>query len=209
MTKSEIEEIIRLVNKGFKLELIAFELDIAVDELKALMENQKRRSKNRRKVEVVKEEVKEEIIENEEQEEVVKLDYEKVIDGYKEQILKNPEKALDTRNLLAFTYFKAGRIEEAREELFSLVDEYNSYTAYRQFVHLEKSQGNLKDAKDWAYEGIANFPDSISLREHLISIAREENDKQEEIRLLKEILNINPENFKVRDRLEQIKGYER
>lgn len=209
MTKSEIDEIMKLVSKGFKLELIAFELDIAVDELKMLIQNQKRRSKNRKKVEVVKEEKKEEILESVVQEEIAEPDYEKIIEGYKEQIIKNSGKSLDIKNLLAFAYFKAGRIEEARDELFSLVDEYNSHTAYRQLVHLEKSQGNLRDAKDWAYEGIANFPDSISLRENLISIAREEKDRKEEIRLMKEIISINPENFKIKDRLDQINGQER
>ena len=46
----------------------------------------------------------------------------------------------------------------------------------------------------WAYEALEKFPESIEIREQLISIAKEEKDNQEIIKQLKEIIDINPKN---------------
>ena len=130
--------------------------------------------------------------------------YAEIINNYKSEIEKNPEKSLNKRNLLAFTYFKANKINEARNELLSIIKQYGNYLAYRQLIHLEKEEGNLDDAKLWAYEATENFPNNITIREQLISIAREENDTQEIIRLLKEIIDISPDNKKIKKDLERV-----
>lgn len=130
--------------------------------------------------------------------------YDEVIQRYKEEIAINPQKEQTIRNLLAFAYFKAGRMDEARDELNALIDEYSNYIAYRQLVHLEKVEGNLDDAKIWAYDAIEKFPYDIRIREQLISIAREEKDNQEIIRQLKEISKVEPENQKNKKRLQRI-----
>lgn len=133
-----------------------------------------------------------------------KPDYEKIIKKYKNQITSNSQNTQEKRNLLAFAYFRAGRIEEAKNELMVLIQETNSYMAYRQLVHIEKKAGNMEDAKLWAYEALDKFPNSIEIREQLISIARTEKDDQEIIKQLKDIICIEPENRKNKKRLQSI-----
>ena len=135
------------------------------------------------------------------QEETSEPDYEKTINKYRTEIASNPQNVQGKRNLLAFTYFKAGRIDEARNELIKLTEETSSYMAYRQLVHIEKETGNWEDAKLWAYEALDKFPNSIKIREQLIALAKEEKDNQEIIKQLKDIISINPENSKNRMRL--------
>lgn len=162
----------------------------------------KRKSSNLRKKENQKSkkqtEIDQEIHEDCEEK---KPDYEEMIKKYKSEIERNPQKISNVRNLLAFTYFRAGRIEEARKELISLIEKTSNYTAYRQLIHLEKHEGNMEDAKLWSYEGLDNFPDSIDIREQLIAIAKQEKDDQEIVRQLKEIIALNPENMKHNRRL--------
>lgn len=150
---------------------------------------------------------KEQRIEEEQQErEIIEIDYTGTINRYKYEIATNPQQTQGNRNLLAFAYFRAGRIDEARNELMGLVEETSNYMAYRQLVHIEKTEGNLEDAKLWAYEAIEKFPNSIEIRQQLISIAREEKDYQETIRQLKDIIRIAPENEKNQKRLKAIMG---
>lgn len=150
--------------------------------------------------------VDEELDENEEAE---KPDYEQAIKKYKAQIAAHPNKSVNKRNLLAFAYFRAGMIDEARNELISLIEEHSSYYAYRQIVHLEKNEGNLEDAKLWAYDCLDRFPDNIGIREQLISLAKKENDNKEVVRLLKEIIKLNPGNDKNQEKLKKAIAYER
>ena len=135
-------------------------------------------------------------------------DYEEIINKYKREIEINPNKSLNKRNLLAFAYYRAGRIEEARDELLLLIEQLSSYMAYRQLIYLEKNEGNLDDAKLWAYDAIDKFPDSIDIREQLISIARVEKDDQEIIKLLKEIMDLDPNDERNKKRLETISKIE-
>lgn len=150
--------------------------------------------------------VDEELDENEEAE---RPDYEQTIKKYKAQIAAQPNKSVNKRNLLAFAYFRVGMIDEARNELISLIEEYSSYYAYRQIVHLEKNEGNLEDAKLWAYDCLDRFPDNIGIREQLISIAKKENNNKEVIRLLKEIIELNPGNDKNQEKLKKAIVYEK
>ncbi len=199
-----------------KIELAKKEIGFSRDIDKILNELQvqipRRKSSNIRKKTKQKPLVKQEtetetIIEDEsDEEEIATPDYEEVINRYKREIEKNPDKSLNKRNLLAFAYFRAGRIDEARDELLSIIEQTGNYTAYRQLIHLEKTEGNFDDAKLWAYDVLDKFPDSIDIREQLISIAREERNSQEIIRLLREIIDINPENEKNKKRLKKIKS---
>ncbi len=150
--------------------------------------------------------VDEELDENEEAE---RPDYEQTIKKYKAQIAAQPNKSVNKRNLLAFAYFRAGMIDEARNELISLIEEHSSYYAYRQIVHLEKNEGDLEDAKLWAYDCLDRFPDNIGIREQLISIAKKENNNKEVIRLLKEIIELNPGNDKNQEKLKKAIAFER
>lgn len=280
---NEIEEIIRLIYKGFDLELISFELDIpieqlheyekrleirqlakqsikneniedAIDKLNTFIKNTdnnvveramllklmayknkinvkedlqdleqerkklgfsnsideileelkvqipKRKNKNITKEQNIKKE--EQLEEN--KKEISGTIYEKIINKYKTEIELNPQDSQIKRNLLAFAYFKTGKINEARDELMSLIQETNNYMSYRQLVYIEKKEGNLKDAKLWADMALDSFPDSIEIREQLIRIAKEENDEQEVISQLKKIISINPRNKKNKNRLKTI-----
>ena len=286
---NETEEIIRLIHKGFDLELLAFELDVpieqlqedkkrlelrrfakesinngrigeAVDRLNDFIKNTdnsiiektmllklesyanrtniseenlqkieeerkrlglfsnidevleelqvqipKRKSSNIRKKE--RQNIKEQPIQEEYeevQEETVKPDYEEIINRYKTEIESNSQNTQEKRNLLAFAYFRAGRIDEARDELMMLIEETSSYMAYRQLVHIEKTEGNFEDAKLWAYEALDKFPNSLGIREQLISIARIEKDDQEIIKQLKDIISIEPESEKNKKRLQSM-----
>ena len=143
-------------------------------------------------------------LEGKEDEEEEKPDYESIIKRYKEKIAKNPLNSINTRNLLAFTYFRTGKIDDARNELLSLIEESNSYTAYRQLIYLEKSEGNVNDAKLWAEDAVERFPNSIDIREQLISIAKVQGDNKEVIKQLKEIIRIQPGSRKSNEMLEKI-----
>ena len=286
---NELEEIIRLIYKGFDLELISFELDIpieqlheyekrleirqlakqsiknenigdAIDKLNTFIKNTdnnvveramllklmayknkinvkedlhdleqerkklgfsnsideileelkvqipKRKNKNIIKEQNIKKEEKLE----ENKKEISKTTYERIINKYKTEIELNPQDSQIKRNLLAFAYFKTGKVNEARNELMSLIQENNNYMSYRQLVYIEKKEGNFKDAKLWAYEALDNFPNNIEIREQLIRIAKEENDEQEVISQLKKIISINPKNEKNKNRLQTITDrYER
>ena len=286
---NEVEEIIRLINNGFDLELLSFELDISIEKLqeykerlelrrfaKESIENgkvaeaidklndfiettdnnsieraillklnsyinritvnkedlleieeerkrlgfsssidkileelnvqiPKRKSSNIRKKEqqnIKKQPIKEVKQKN------IKPDYEETINRYKSEIVANPQKAQGKKNLLAFAYFKSGRISEAIEELEKLIEETGNYTAYRQLVHIEKNMKTLDDAKLWAYEALDKFPDSIEIREQLIAIAKEEKDEQEIIKQLKDIISINPELERNKKELQSIMNKE-
>ena len=53
----------------------------------------------------------------------------------------------------------------------------------------------------WAYEAIEHFPDSIALREQLISIFKYEKNNVEVKKLLQEILSIESQNEKSKNML--------
>ena len=288
---NETEEIIRLIHKGFDLELLSFELEIPIEQLQEdkkrleLRQFAKESIKNGRIAEAVdrlndfirntenniiektmllklkayanrtnvseenlqkieeerkklglfsnidevleelqiqipkrkssnirKKGIKEETIQEEKEEvvqkETVKPDYEEIINRYKTEIDSNSKNTREKRNLLAFAYFREGRIDEARDELMALIEETGSHMAYRQLVHIEKIEGNFEDAKLWAYEALDKFPNSIGIREQLISIAKMENDDKEIIKQLKDIIRIEPENEKHKKRLQIVKNYE-
>lgn len=181
-------------------------IDDVLEELKVQIP--KRKSSNIRKKEqqsIKEQQIEEKQHQDEKFEEITKPNYEKTINRYKTEIVSNPQKAQEKRNLLAFAYFQAGRINEAREELMSLAQDTSSHMAYRQLVHIEKKEHNFEDAKVWAYEALDKFPNSIPIREQLISIARLEKDNQEIINQLKYIISINPENEKNKKRLQSIR----
>lgn len=212
------EEIVKLINSGFDIELLSFELDIPVEQLQKYKQEPKRKSSNLRKKlkqNVSQENVREETIKekSKEVEESSKQDYEKAIKKYKTEIARNPQGASNSRNLLAFAYFKSGRIDEARDELMSLIDERSSYMAYRQLIHLEKSEGNFEDAKMWAYDFLDKFSNAtgvVSVREQLMYIAEVEGDTQEAIKQLREIIKISPDEERWKKMLERFtRGYER
>lgn len=180
-------------------------IDEVLEELKVQIP--KRKNSNIRKK--VKQSVNEQLGEEEQHEEEIseettKPNYEETIRKYKAEIASNPQNSQEKRNLLAFAYFRDGRIDEARDELMALVEETSNYMAYRQLIHIEKKEENFEDAKLWAYEALDKFPNSIDIREQLISIAKAEKDENEVIKQLKDIIGINPENEKNKKRLKSI-----
>ena len=181
------------------------DIDEVLDELNVQIP--KRKSSNIRK-KGIKEEAIQEEYEEEVQKETVKPDYEEIINRYKTEIDSNSKNTREKRNLLAFAYFREGRIDEARDELMTLIEETGSHMAYRQLVHIEKTEGNFEDEKLWAYEALDKFPNSIGIREQLISIAKMENDDKEIIKQLKDIIRIEPENEKHKKRLQTVKNHE-
>lgn len=195
-TTVNVEDLQDLEEERKKLGLSS-SVDDVLEELKVQIP--KRKSSNIRKKEQQKEEIREKNL---------MPDYEETINRYKAEIASNPQKSQGKRNLLAFAYFRAGRIDEAREELMKLAEETSSYMVYRQLIHIEKKEENFEDAKLWAYEALDKFPNSIEIREQLISIARAEKDDQEIIRQLKDIISIVPENEKNKKRLKSIMDIE-
>lgn len=181
-------------------------IDEVLEELKVQIP--RRKNSNIRKK--VKQSIHEPLAEEEQQqeeeiyEETTKPNYEETIRKYKAEIESNPQKSQGKRNLLAFAYFRDGRIDEARDELVTLIEETSNYMAYRQLIHIEKKEENFEDAKLWAYDALDKFPNSIDIREQLISIARSEKDENEIIRQLKDIISINPEDEKNKKRLKSI-----
>ncbi|MFR2571323.1 MAG: tetratricopeptide repeat protein [Clostridia bacterium] len=174
----------------------------SIDNVLANLKLQIPRRKNSNMRKKSKQTINEQAIEEEQPEEPVKPDYEKMISKYKSEIAFNPQNSQRKRNLLAFSYFRSGQIDEARNELISLLGETTDYMAYRQLVHIEKKEENFEDAKLWAYEALDKFPDSIDIRKQLISIAKAENDRQEIITQLKDILSIEPGSEKNKMRLQ-------
>lgn len=223
MSKLELtEQIMKLICAGFDLELLSLELDIPVEQLKEYQKqlnsgkftnqpeaNQEpERKKERKKQNKL---LREGATSTEEPTDAKPKDaknYEVAIGQYKEEIARNPQHSLNKRNLLAFAYFKSGKIEEARDELMSLVEEYGSYMAYRQLVYLEKCQGNYEDAKLWATACLEQFPSDINIRYQLISVAIEEHNDEEAIKQLRAILKISPESKKGKEMLETFSARE-
>ena len=179
-------------------------IDKVLEELQVQIPKRKRSNIRKKEKQNMGEQPSQEEYVEEVQEETVKPDYEEIINKYKTEIESNSQNTQEKRNLLAFAYFRAGRIDEARDELMTLIEETNSYMAYRQLVHIEKVEGNFEDAKLWAYEALDKFPNSIEIREQLISIARIEKDDQEIIKQLKDIISIEPESEKNRKRLQSM-----
>ena len=140
----KIDEIVKLINKGFDLDLLSFELNIPIEQLqeyKNKLDNEKtKRTKRKTNDVTIKEKIiTEEHFPNDEiEEETIIVDYEKIINKYKLHILNNPQN-IHMRNLLAFAYLEAGKIENAKIELENLVKEFHDYTSYRQLIYLEKN----------------------------------------------------------------------
>lgn len=179
-------------------------IDKVLEELQVQIPKRKRSNIRKKEKQNIGEQPSQEEYVEEVQEETVKPDYEEIINRYKTEIDSNSQNIQEKRNLLAFAYFKAGKIDEAKDELMTLIEETNSYMAYRQLVHIEKTEGNFEEAKLWAYEALDKFPNSIEIREQLISIARIEKDDQEIIKQLKDIINIEPESKKNKKRLQSM-----
>ena len=136
---NETGEIIRLIHNGFDLELLSFELDVPIEQLqeyKKRLELRQFAKKSIKNNKIVAEKQQEE----ENSEETTKLNYEETIKKYKAEIASNPQNSQEKRNLLAFAYFRDGRIDEARDELRALVKETSNYMAYRQLIHIEKKE---------------------------------------------------------------------
>lgn len=103
---------------------------------------------------------------------------------------------INKKNLFAFTLYRTGRIDEAREYLEELVTTAKSYTAFRQLIYLEKQEGNLEDAKIWALEADEQFPNNMGIKEVQFRIARQERNVDEMLQLAREIRAINSSNTK-------------
>ena len=56
----------------------------------------------------------------------------------------------------------------------------------------------------WLYECLDKFPKDIWTRKQLLSIAKQKGDKKEQIKLLKEILDISPINAEAKIELEDM-----
>jgi len=204
----EIEEERKKLGFPTSIDAILEGLGVQIPKRKA--SNLKRKEKQNR---CVQEDIVEETTEIHEDNIESELDYTKIIQKYKRQISQNPQNAQSKRNLLAFAYFKAGRINEARDELISLIDKNSSFIAYRQLIHLEKSEGNFEDARMWAEDCLDRFSsvtNTIAVRQQLIEMAKKEGNIQEVINQLKQIIDISPKNRKANKMLEAIiKGEER
>lgn len=106
---------------------------------------------------------------------------------------------INQKNIFAFTLFKSGRIDEARDYLMELIDTSKSYIAYRQLIHLEKSEGNYEDAKIWALDADEQFPNNLGIKEVQFRIARDERDVEEMIAIAKQIRGLSPDAKKYED----------
>lgn len=163
-------------------------------------ENQEEQEKNKE----TNEEEKIEKSENK-KEKTKKTKYEMMINRYKSEIASNPQRSHEKRRLLSYVYFKAGKIDEAIEELELLIKQAGSPIAYLQLIYTQKKVGNFEDAKLWAYEALDKFPKNIEFREQLISIAKTENDEGELVEQLKQLIAIDPDNENAKKMLKTFK----
>lgn len=163
----------------------------------------KRKSSNIKKKDGIEVETKV-LLEEKTKAQVSQIDYERLIKKYHKMIESSPQKSQNARNLLAFTYFRAGMIEESRDELMKLIEESNSYMAYRQLIYLETQQGNYEDAKLWAQDVLSTFPNSIEIREQLITIAKREKNPQDVMKWLKEIIRLSPRSEKYNEKMNRL-----
>ena len=186
------EKIKELIQKGFDIELLAFELDIPIEQLKNIKKSQEKEKRETTKKKLTSEKYDEGIVKDEK----TRAYYKKIIDKYKKEIASNPQDFQEKRNFIAFAYLKLGKIDEARAELVKLIEEIDSFMAYRQLIYIEKLEGNIEDAKSWAYIAIDKFPNDIEVRKQLISIAKLENDNKEINNQLKNIDRINLQSMK-------------
>ena len=115
---------------------------------------------------------------------------------------------MNQKNIFAFTLFKSGRIDEAREYLMDLIDSSKSYIAFRQLIHLEKSEGNLEDAKIWLLEADEQFPNNLGIKEVAFRIAREEGDIEEMLKVAKDIRGLSPDAKKYEEQALKLKKQE-
>ena len=166
------EKIKELIQKGFDIELLAFELDIPIEQLKNIKKSQEKEKRETTKKKLTSEKYDEGIVKDEK----TRAYYKKIIDKYKKEIASNPQDFQEKRNFMA----------------------------YRQLIYIEKLEGNIEDAKSWAYIAIDKFPNDIEVRKQLISIAKLENDNKEINNQLKNIDRINLQSMKNIERLQKI-----
>lgn len=195
------EQVINLINHGFNIKIISHEFDIPIEKLEHLQQQLNTNSDANK--DETKDGNKKEI-------------YKRLIDTYKQKIhelsqmpnINSDEllksSLLNSKNLLAFAYFECGQIEKSRELLLELINSPSKFNAYRQLIHLEHKEGNIDDAKIYAYDAIDLFPDSIPIRKQLINIAIEENDYPEIREQLQNVLRINPKNTNVKNKLNNL-----
>lgn len=193
------EKIKELIQKGFDIELLAFELDIPIEQLKNIKKSQEKEKRETTKKKLTSEKYDEGIVKDEK----TRAYYKKIIDKYKKEIASNPQDFQEKRNFIAFAYLKLGKIDEARAELVKLIEETDSFMAYRQLIYIEKLEGNIEDAKLLAYIAIDKFPNNVEFRKQLISIAKLENDNKEINDQLKNIDRINLQGRKNIERLQK------
>ena len=193
------EKIKELIQKGFDIELLAFELDIPIEQLKNIKKSQEKEKRETTKKKLTSEKYDEGIVKDEK----TRAYYKKIIDKYKKEIASNPQDFQEKRNFIAFAYLKLGKIDEARAELVKLIEETDSFMAYRQLIYIEKLEGNIEDAKLLAYIAIDKFPNNVEVRKQLISIAKLENDNKEINDQLKNIDRINLQGRKNIERLQK------
>lgn len=193
------EKIKELIQKGFDIELLAFELDIPIEHLKDIKKSQKKEKREAMKKRLTSEKYDEGIVKDEK----TRAYYKEIINKYKEEIASNPQDFQEKRNFIAFAYLKLGKIDEARAELVKLIEETDSFMAYRQLIYIEKLEGNIKGAKSWAYIAIDKFPNDVEVRKQLISIAKLENDNKEINNQLRNIDRINLQSMKNIERLQK------
>lgn len=120
-------------------------------------------------------ELRKDILEERKKQEIMKC-YEEIEERYKkiieEKEAKN-EKNINEKNLLAFTHYNMGKVDEAKNELEELIRKYDSYTAYRQIIYIEHQQGNLDTARLWAYECLDRFPKNTSIQKCVDDLEKE------------------------------------
>lgn len=119
--------------------------------------------------------------------------------------IKADKGTLNQKNIFAFILYKSGRIDESRDYLMGIIDNYKSYYAFRQLIHLEKETGNLEDAKIWALEAEDQFPDNLGLKEARFRIARKEGNVDDMFLIAKEIRALSPEYIKYEKEAERYK----
>ena len=102
--------------------------------------------------------------------------YKKIEENYKKFIKENPDNSINERNLLAYTHFNMGRVDEAKKELEEIIKKYESYMAYRQLIYIEHMEGNLDNAKLWAYECLDRFPKNTGIVKCVEDLEKEKED---------------------------------
>ena len=72
-------------------------------------------------------------------------------------------------------------------------------------IYIEKEQGNIEEAKIWAYDAIDNHPQNANIMKQLIGLDEKTGELDEAIEVAENLIKINPEVAEYQEMLNKLK----